>query len=175
MKKMSVLFAALLAAIGGQALAQNITYPTKNIEVVIPKGAGGPTDTATRTLIEFAKNKMPKGIIFVPDNKPAGNGVAGLLDVAKSKPDGYKLVMTTVELAMFPHEGKSPVTYADFTPIVAASPWHWLPLPPCGARACRWPRRKVRPRKWSSATRTWCCPGAMHKRPRRWKKPPATR
>ena len=119
MKKMSVLFVALLTAIGGQALAQNITYPTKNIEVVIPKGAGGPTDTATRTLIEFAKNKMPKGVIFVPDNKPAGNGVAGLLDVAKSKPDGYKLVMTTVELAMFPHEGKSPVTYADFTPIVA--------------------------------------------------------
>ena len=119
MKKMSVVFAALLSVIGGQALAQNITYPTKNIEVVIPKGAGGPTDIATRVLIEHAKDKMPKGLIFVPDNKPAGNGVTGLLDVAKSKPDGMKLVMTTVELAMFPHEGKSPLTYADFTPIVA--------------------------------------------------------
>ncbi|MDH2926039.1 tripartite tricarboxylate transporter substrate binding protein [Lonepinella koalarum] len=96
-----------------------LTYPTKNIEVVIPKNPGGGTDTSARTVIEFAKDKMPDGKIFIPVNKPAGNGITGLLEVAKSKPDGYKLVMTTVELAMFPHQGKSPVTYKDFTPIVA--------------------------------------------------------
>ena len=120
MRKMSVLFAALLSAVGVQAHAQALTYPTKNIEVVIPKNPGGGTDTSARTLIEFTKEAMPKGTLFIPDNKPAGNGVAGLIEVAKAKPDGYKLVMTTVELAMFPHQGKSPVTYADFTPIVTA-------------------------------------------------------
>lgn len=102
-----------------QAHAQKLTYPTKNIEVVIPKNPGGGTDTSARTIIEFSKDRMPQGIIFVPVNKPAGNGLTGLIEVAKSKPDGYKLVMTTVELAMFPHQGKSPVTYKDFTPLVA--------------------------------------------------------
>lgn len=120
MKKMSVLFTALLSVVGVQAFAQTLTYPTKNIEVVIPKNPGGGTDTSARTLIEFSKSAMPKGLMFIPVNKPAGNGVAGLIEVAKAKPDGYQLVMTTVELAMFPHEGKSPVTYADFTPLVTA-------------------------------------------------------
>lgn len=118
MKKLSFIAAALLVAVIGQAGAQTLTYPTKNIDVVIPKNPGGGTDTSARTLIEYAKKNLPKGIMFVPENKPAGNGIAGLIEVAKAKPDGYKLVMTTVELAMFPHEGKSPVTYADFTPIV---------------------------------------------------------
>ncbi|MEX5412138.1 tripartite tricarboxylate transporter substrate binding protein [Atlantibacter hermannii] len=97
---------------------QTLTYPKKNIEVVIPKNPGGGTDTSARTVIEFARDKMPKGTMLVPVNKPAGNGITGLLEVAKARPDGYKLVMTTVELAMFPHQGKSPVTYKDFTPIV---------------------------------------------------------
>ncbi|MGC6389928.1 tripartite tricarboxylate transporter substrate binding protein [Ewingella sp. S1.OA.A_B6] len=96
---------------------QMLTYPKKNIEVVIPKNPGGGTDTSARTIIEFARDKMPKGTMMIPVNKPAGNGITGLLEVAKARPDGYKLVMTTVELAMFPHEGKSPVTYKDFTPI----------------------------------------------------------
>ena len=97
---------------------QTLTYPTKNIEVVIPKNPGGGTDTSARTLIEFTRDKMPEGILMTPVNKPAGNGITGLLEVAKARPDGYKLVMTTVELAMFPHQGKSPVTYKDFTPLV---------------------------------------------------------
>jgi len=120
MRKMSLVLAAVLSVAVGQTFAQTLTYPTKNIEVVIPKNPGGGTDTSARTLIEYSKNSLPKGLMFVPDNKPAGNGVAGLIEVARTKPDGYKLVMTTVELAMFPHEGKSPVTYADFTPLVAA-------------------------------------------------------
>lgn len=97
---------------------QTLTYPKKNIEVVIPKNPGGGTDTSARTVIEYARDKMPEGTMMVPVNKPAGNGITGLLEVAKARPDGYKLVMTTVELAMFPHQGKSPVTYKDFTPIV---------------------------------------------------------
>lgn len=113
----TVLTAALAFSAGQVAAAEMLTYPTKNIEVVIPKNPGGGTDTSARTIIEFAKDTMPKGKIFVPVNKPAGNGLTGLIEVAKAKPDGYKLVMTTVELAMFPHQGKSPVTYKDFTPL----------------------------------------------------------
>lgn len=120
MKKVSILFTAMLGAFCSQVMSQTLTYPKKNIEVVIPKNPGGGTDTSARTLIEFTKTALPKGVLFVPENKPAGNGVTGLIEVAKAKPDGYKLVMTTVELAMFPHQGKSPVTYADFTPIVTA-------------------------------------------------------
>lgn len=118
-KSLLMLLAAAMPFCAQQALAQEtINYAKKNIEVVIPKNPGGGTDTSARTLIEFSKDRLPKGVIFVPVNKPAGNGVTGLIEVAKAKPDGYKLVMTTVELAMFPYQGKSPVTYKDFTPLV---------------------------------------------------------
>jgi tripartite-type tricarboxylate transporter receptor subunit TctC len=119
MKRIQLLLAAAICAFGLQATAQNLTYPTKNVTVVIPKSPGGGTDTSARVLIEYAKGYLPKGLLFVPENKPAGNGVAGLIEVANAKPDGHTLVMTTVELAMFPHEGKSPVTYENFTPIAA--------------------------------------------------------
>ena len=118
MKKSLLAALALTMTLGmGNAVAQQLTYPTKNIDVVIPKNPGGGTDTSARTIIEFAKDVMPAGRIFVPVNKPAGNGLTGLIEVANARPDGTKLVMTTVELAMFPHQGKSPVTYKDFTPI----------------------------------------------------------
>ncbi|WP_121576314.1 tripartite tricarboxylate transporter substrate binding protein [Brenneria alni] len=118
-KYLLLLLASTFPLCASQALAeQTISYAKKNIEVVIPKNPGGGTDTSVRTLIEYAKDRLPKGVIFVPVNKPAGNGITGLIEVARAKPDGYKLVMTTVELAMFPYQNKSPVTYKDFTPLV---------------------------------------------------------
>ncbi|KAA8998474.1 tripartite tricarboxylate transporter substrate binding protein [Affinibrenneria salicis] len=118
-KYLLMLLASALSLPAGQTLAQQtLTYAKKNIEVVIPKNPGGGTDTSARTLIEYTKDRLPKGVIFVPVNKPAGNGITGLIEVAKARPDGYKLVMTTVELAMFPYQNKSPVTWRDFTPLV---------------------------------------------------------
>lgn len=118
-KYLLMLLASALPFCTSQAMAEpTLTYAKKNIEVVIPKNPGGGTDTSARTLIEYSKDRLPKGIIFVPVNKPAGNGITGLIEVAKAKPDGYKLVMTTVELAMFPYQNKSPVTWNDFTPLV---------------------------------------------------------
>lgn len=119
MKRIIAATLVLLSLVFVQIGAQTITYAKKNIEVIIPKNPGGGTDTSARTILEFAKGYLPKGIIFVPANKPAGNGITGLIEVANAKPDGYTLVMATVELAMFPHQGKSPVTYENFTPIVA--------------------------------------------------------
>lgn len=119
-KTLLLLLASVMPFCANQAFAEpsTISYAKKNIEVVIPKNPGGGTDTSARTLIEYSKDHLPKGVIFVPVNKPAGNGITGLIEVARAKPDGYKLVMTTVELAMFPHQNKSPVTYKDFTPLV---------------------------------------------------------
>lgn len=111
MKKMSLLAAVVLSAAVGHAGAQALTYPTRNITVVIPKNPGGGTDTSARTLVEFTKNQLPKGVMFVPENKPAGNGVAGLIEVAKSKPDGYKLVMTTVELGSVLNQSNAAMPY----------------------------------------------------------------
>lgn len=89
-----------------------------DVTVIIPKGAGGGTDTSTRGLIQFM-TKYVDGINFVPVNKPDGGGVTGMVETANAKADGYTLGMVTVELAMFPHQGKSKVTYEDYEAISA--------------------------------------------------------
>lgn len=120
MRKIVAITLVLFGATAALSFAEGRKeYPNANIEVIIPKNPGGGTDTSIRTLLEFTKSDLPQGVLFVPTNKPAGNGVTGMVEGAGAKGDGYKLVMTTVELAMFPHQGKSPVSYADFTPLVA--------------------------------------------------------
>lgn len=93
-------------------------YPTSDIKVIIPKAAGGGTDTSARGLLQYLKPNL-NDANFVPTNKPDGGGVTGMVETAAAKADGYTLGMVTVELAMFPHQGKSEVTYADFAPICA--------------------------------------------------------
>lgn len=93
-------------------------YPSKDVTVIIPKAAGGGTDLSARGLIQFMQGEL-EGSNFVPTNKPDGGGVTGMVETAKAKPDGYTLGMVTVELAMFPWQGKANVTPKDYEAICA--------------------------------------------------------
>lgn len=78
-------------------------YPAdKDITVIIPKNPGGGTDTTARGLITMMQKDLANAN-FVPQNKPDGNGIVGMVDIANAKPDGYTLGMVTVELDIFPH------------------------------------------------------------------------
>ena len=96
--------AVMLAGCGGDS--KKAAYPADgDISVIIPKAPGGGTDTSARGLIQFMEKEL-KGSKFVPVNKPDGGGVTGMVETANAKADGHTLGMVTVELAMFPHQGK---------------------------------------------------------------------
>ena len=123
MKKILVVLMALLtmavmvAGCGGDA--KKAAYPADgDITVIIPKAPGGGTDTSARGVIQFIQKELA-GSKFVPVNKPDGGGVTGMVETANAKPTGHTLGMVTVELAMFPHQGKCKNTYADYTAICA--------------------------------------------------------
>ncbi|MFU0833218.1 MAG: Tripartite tricarboxylate transporter substrate binding protein [Oscillospiraceae bacterium] len=124
MRFKKILAISLVAAMAASVLAgcqskADKEYPTAgDVTVIIPKGAGGGTDISTRGMLQYMK-KYAEGINFVPTNKPDGGGVTGMVETAQAEPDGYTLGAVTVELAMFPHQGKSSVTYEDFAPIAA--------------------------------------------------------
>ena len=42
-----------------------------------------------------------------------------MVELSKAKPDGHTLGMVTVELAMFPHQGKATVTNKDYVSVCA--------------------------------------------------------
>ena len=70
------------------------------VRLVVPYGPGGSTDTAARVLAERMANDLGKSIVV--DNRPGGGTMIGMLNVAKSKPDGNTLLLMTTTAALLP-------------------------------------------------------------------------
>lgn len=85
--------AAVAGAIGLPALAQDAKYPSRTITVVVPFPAGGAVDSAGRAIGERLSRVLNQTLII--DNKGGAGGAIGSTFVAKAKPDGYTLVVTS--------------------------------------------------------------------------------
>ncbi|HJY19467.1 MAG TPA: tripartite tricarboxylate transporter substrate-binding protein, partial [Xanthobacteraceae bacterium] len=87
--------AALLALASAATLsvARADTYPSRPVKVIVPFGAGGPTDVFVRELsVELQKSLHQS---FVIENRPGAGTTIGTDYVAKSAPDGYTLLMAS--------------------------------------------------------------------------------
>ncbi|MDD3339416.1 MAG: tripartite tricarboxylate transporter substrate binding protein [Lachnospiraceae bacterium] len=105
--------AVVLAGCGSKAGA---SYPSEDIEVIVPKAAGGGTDTSSRGLLTYMEKNM-EGLKFNVTNNSDGGGITGMATTAAADPDGYTLGAVTVELDMFCFQGKSDLTYESFDSI----------------------------------------------------------
>ena len=79
----------LLLAVGHAARAQ---FPERPVEIVMPTGPGGATDTITRLLADKWRECLGQPVVVV--NKPGAAGAVGARFVAEAKPDGYTLLAT---------------------------------------------------------------------------------
>src|SRR5215467_12817382 len=106
---------SLLAIAAGPARADD--YPTRPIRVIIPFGAGGPTDVFTRALAEELRKVL--GQPLVSENRPGAGTVIGTEVAAKSAPDGYTLLMVsatqTVNETLI--QNKTYKLMTDFVPV----------------------------------------------------------
>jgi tripartite-type tricarboxylate transporter receptor subunit TctC len=78
---------ALLAA---PAFAQP-AYPDHTIRIIVPQTAGGPSDTLGRLFAQKLTERLGKPVIV--ENKPGAGANIGTELVARSKPDGYTLLI----------------------------------------------------------------------------------
>jgi tripartite-type tricarboxylate transporter receptor subunit TctC len=85
-------FAAWLA-VGAQASAQEQTYPSRQIELVVPFPAGGGADVSARMVAQIASESLGQPIII--QNKTGATGAIGSEYVARGLPDGYTLLLAT--------------------------------------------------------------------------------
>jgi len=69
-------------------------YPSKPIYMVVPFPAGGGTDIVARIVASEMSNELGQPVIV--ENKGGANGIIGAQFVAKSAPDGYTIVMSTM-------------------------------------------------------------------------------
>lgn len=84
------LTAALGILVGASAYADE--YPSKDIKVIVPYGAGQATDLMCRVFLESLGKVL--GANFIPENRPGAGGNIGGAEAAKATPDGYTLLCT---------------------------------------------------------------------------------
>lgn len=110
LKKSFVALAAALAVTVSAGTAALADYPTKPVEVIIPYGAGGNSDTSGRILINAMRKVM--GADMVPINVTGAGGTIGTAKMAASAPDGYTIGYNPIAtVTIQPH--LRPVPYND--------------------------------------------------------------
>lgn len=117
LKRRNVLVATAGWTIVGASAVRAQAWPAQQIKIVVPYGPGGATDTAGRLLAEKMTPLVGQQVIV--ENKGGGNTIIGMELVAKSKPDGYTLLLGTTTLATNAALGlKQPYDpLKDFQPI----------------------------------------------------------
>jgi tripartite-type tricarboxylate transporter receptor subunit TctC len=115
-----VVVAALCCA--GQAIAQG--YPNRQVKLIVPYAAGGPTDVIARIVAQ--KLSETWGQQVYTENVPGADGNTGAARVARAPADGYTILVVStgfiVNPSMYAKVPYDPIK--DFSPItlVASSP-----------------------------------------------------
>ncbi len=117
--KRILIAAGLVLAMLTAAAAQ--PYPARPITLVVPFGAGGPTDALARILTAHMSHTLGQQVIV--ENVTGGAGTIGIGRVARAAPDGYTAVIGNwashvVNSAIY----KTPFSYVDdFEPVARLS------------------------------------------------------
>ena len=113
--------ALVLAVISAPALAQ--PYPNKTITLTVSFPPGGDTDALARVFAEKLGSRLGQSVVV--ENKPGASGTIGNSYIAKSPPDGYRLLFTPntaalAPLVLKPGTGAPYDIKTDLTPIILA-------------------------------------------------------
>ena len=85
-----VLAATLILAVSP---ARADDYPSRAVKIIVPFGAGGPTDVYTRAIAEELRKSLHQ--TFIMENRPGAGTTIGTDMVSKAASDGYTLLMVS--------------------------------------------------------------------------------
>src|SRR5688572_6375469 len=93
--------AALLLLVCAAPSRAQAPYPSQQIRIICAFPAGGGTDLSARLLAEQMQKLLGQPVVV--DNRTGASGMIGTDAAAKSKPDGYTLLVASGEMALNPH------------------------------------------------------------------------
>jgi tripartite-type tricarboxylate transporter receptor subunit TctC len=99
MNRRYTLLAALLLSSAFSAIAQG-SWPTRSITMIVPFPPGGLADLVARPVAEAMSRELGQPVVI--ENKAGAGGGIGMSLTAKSKPDGYTMVMALSSLTVLP-------------------------------------------------------------------------
>jgi tripartite-type tricarboxylate transporter receptor subunit TctC len=89
--------AVLIVDSPARAASTALEYPASTVEVVVPFIAGGAVDVTGRIVANLLSRTLSRTFIVL--NKPGANSNIGNLAVARAKPDGQTLLVSSIGLA----------------------------------------------------------------------------
>ncbi len=114
-------------------------YPSRNVRIVVPFPAGGPTDTLARLVAQKLTESL--GQHFLVDNRAGATGTIGTSMVAKAAPDGYTILMSATSnyVAAFLYRKLPYDPERDLAPLVriATLPFYLVVHPSLPVRSVR--------------------------------------
>ena len=152
--RLALLAALLLWPLSAQGQA---AYPSRTIRFVVPYAAGGIADLLVRTIQPYLAPALGQTIVI--DNQPGAGGHVAASAAAKSAPDGYTLVLTTIAhnaaASMYPSLAYDPQKDLKPVAMIAESAGVLVVSPAVPARSVRdfidWARSEQKPRSYGSA------------------------
>lgn len=111
-----------LSATGLLAGAAQAEFPERNLIMVVPFPPGGPNDVIGRIVAQKENEAFGKPVVV--ENRPGAGGSIALDYVARSAPDGYTGILSSMGYVVNPLIGKTPYKVEDLRPvsIVTAGP-----------------------------------------------------
>jgi tripartite-type tricarboxylate transporter receptor subunit TctC len=100
----AIALALAVSSLATEARAQ--AYPTKPITIIVPFGAGGPTDIVARVIAERMTATLGQRVIV--ENAAGAAGTTGMTRAGRAAPDGYTLLMGPMSTMSF-----SPTIYPN--------------------------------------------------------------
>jgi len=82
------------------AVAQDVAYPTRNVQIVVPYTPGTGADILSRIFGPRLAERWKVAVIT--DNRPGATGNIGAEYVAKAMPDGHTVLFTATSFGMTP-------------------------------------------------------------------------
>jgi tripartite-type tricarboxylate transporter receptor subunit TctC len=112
---LAITFCCLASAV--TASAQDAAWPTRNVAVIVPLGAGSASDIIARVVMEQVGRQL--GQTFVVENRPGAGGTIGANAVARSTPDGYTILAYGAMASANALYSRLPYdTLRDFVPVI---------------------------------------------------------
>jgi tripartite-type tricarboxylate transporter receptor subunit TctC len=129
-----VVIAALLF-LSVPVAAQQASFPSRPVRLIVPYAPGGGTDVIARIVAQDLAQTWGTSVIV--DNRAGGAGVIGMQVAVGSSPDGYTVVLNSLGLSYPPAlMAKPPYDIEkDFAPVsmIAIQPFIYVVLPSLGA------------------------------------------
>jgi len=100
MKRLSMIAIGAALAVAATSAEAQVTFPSRQISIVVPNAPGGSTDAAARILAEQMRDSLGQPVIV--ENRAGGLGQIAFEHVARAAPDGHTIFLTTGSVALQP-------------------------------------------------------------------------